>query len=140
MLVEEVVVTPDICVAPGAYGTLQIGALVNEQENTPLSELEVTEAERNNTLNMVDVFSVHEILSTSTPEYFISILQSSSKQNRHSQFLAEAHYNSLPFSTRSMQSSPDSPSTIRNWHILFLQIIHRKPLKRRKQLLTQGLL
>ena len=42
MLVEEVVVTPDICVAPGAYGTLQIGALVNEQENTPLSELEVT--------------------------------------------------------------------------------------------------
>ena len=116
MQIEEVVVRPDICVAPGAYGTLQIGALVNELENTPPSKLEVTEAGRNYTLKFADVFPAHDILSTSTPEYFTGTLQSSSKQNWHSPFLTEAHHNSLPSSACSIQSSFKNPSTIRSWH------------------------
>jgi len=72
-------VRPDVYVAPGAYGTPQIVALVNVQEHTQPSQLEDTEAESNNTLKIVDVFSVHEISSTSTPECVTSTLQSSSK-------------------------------------------------------------
>jgi len=114
--IEEVVMRPDVYVAPGAYGTPQIVALVNVQEHTPPSQLEDTEAESNNTLKIVDVFSVHEISSTSTPEYGTSTLQSSSKRNWHSPSPTEDQSNSLPSSTCSIQSSSKNPSTIRNWH------------------------
>jgi len=78
---KEFVVRSDVYVAPGAYATPQTVDLLNVQEHTPPSQLEDTEAESSNTLKVVDVFSVHEILATSTPEYVTSTLQSSSKRN-----------------------------------------------------------
>lgn len=113
---EEVVVKPDVYVAAGAYGTPQIVDLVNVQEHTPHSPLEDTEAESNNTLKIVDVFSVLELPSTSTPEYVTSTLQSSSKRNWHSPSPTEDQSNSLQSSPCSIQSSSKNPSTIRNWH------------------------
>lgn len=114
--IEEVAVRPDVYVAPGAYGTPQIVALVNVQERTPPSQLDDTESDSDNTLKIVDVFSVHEISSTSTPEFVTSTLQSSSTRNWHSSSPTEDQSNSLPSSTCSIQCSSKNPSTTRNWH------------------------
>ena len=137
MQIEEVV-RPDICVAPGTNGIQQIGALVNEQENTPPSVLEVTEAEHDNTLKIVDVFSVHDILSTSTPENDTGTLQSSSKRNWHSPFLAEDQPNSLPSSTCNMQSSSKNPSTIRKWHMPVPANYPQKASKKKEKVVASG--
>jgi len=116
MQIEEVFMRPNVYVAPGAYGTPQIVALVNVQEHTLPSQLEDTEAETNNTLKIVDVFSAHEMPSTSTPEFGTSTLQSFSKWNWHSSSPTEDQSNSLPSLACSIQSSSTNPSTIRNWH------------------------
>jgi uncharacterized C2H2 Zn-finger protein len=113
---EEVVVSPDVYVAPGAYGTPQIADLVNVQEHTPPSQLDDTETESNNTLKIVDVFSVHELSSTSTPKYDTSTLQSSSKRSWHYPSPTEDQSNSLLSSKCSIQSSSKNSPTIRNWH------------------------
>ena len=95
-------------------------------------------AESNNTLYIV-VFSVHEISSTSTPEYVTSTLQSSSKWNCHSPSPTDDQSNSLPPSTSSMQSSSKNPSTIRNWHTPFPANNPHNASKKCKKL-TKGLL
>ena len=113
---EEFFVGSDLYVAPGAYATPQTVDLLNVQEHTPPSQLEDTEAESSNTLKIVDEFSVHEILNTSTPDYATSTLQSSSKQNWHSPSPTEDQSNSLPSLTCRLQSPSKNPSTIRSWH------------------------
>ena len=47
---EKFVVRPNVCVAPGPYATPQTVGLVNLKEHTPPSQIEDTEAERNNTI------------------------------------------------------------------------------------------
>ena len=136
--IEEVVVRPDVYVAPGAYGTPQIVALVNVQEHTPPSQLEDIEAESNNTLKIVDVFSVHEISSTSTPEYGTRTLQSSSNRNWHFPSPTEDESNSLPSSTCSIQSSSKNPSTIRNWHTPVSANNPHKSCKKREKVVDSG--
>jgi len=136
--IEEVVVRPDMYVAPAAYGTPQIVALVNVQKHTPPSQLEDTEAESNNTLKIVDVFSVHEISSTSTPEYATRTLQSSSKRNWHSPSPTEDQSNSLPSSTRSIQSSSKSPSDIKNWHTPVPANNPHKSCKKKEKVVDSG--
>jgi len=113
---EEFFVGSDVYVAPGVYATPQMVDLLSVQEHTPRSQLEDIEADSSNTLKIVDVFSVHEILNTSTPDYATSTLQSSSKRNWHSPSPREDQSNSLPSSTCRLQSPSKNPSTIRSWH------------------------
>jgi hypothetical protein len=113
---EEFVVRSDVYVAPGAYAKPQTVDLLNVQEHTPPSQLEETEAEGTSTLKTVDVFSLQEILNTSTPEYFTGILDSSSQRNWHFLSPPEAQYNSLPSSKCTLQSSFKYPSSVSNWH------------------------
>jgi hypothetical protein len=116
MRTEEFVVRPHVSVAPGAYATPQTVNLVHLQENAPPSQLEDTEAESNNTIRNVDVFSVHEKLSTLTPVYVTGTLEESSKLNWHSPSPTEDQSNPPPHATCGMQSCYKKPSTIRNWH------------------------
>ena len=116
MRTEEFVVRPHVCVAPGACATPRTVDLVNVQENTASSLLEEREAESINTIKNVDVFSVHEKLSTSTPEYVTGTLHGSSKLNWHSPTPTEDQSNPPPQTTCGMQSSSKISSTIRNWH------------------------
>jgi len=113
---EEFVVWPDVLVAPGAYATPQNVDLFNVQEYSPFSQLEDTEAESSNTLKIVDVFSVHEMINTSTPECVSTSLQSSSNRSWHSPCPTEEKTNSHPSSTCVLQSSSKKPLTVRNWH------------------------
>ena len=69
------------------------------QEHTPPSQLEDREAECISTLKIVDVFSLHEILNTSTPEYITGTLDSSSQRNWHSLSSPEDQDNLFPSST-----------------------------------------
>ena len=69
------------------------------QEHTQPSQLEDTEAESIGTLKIVYVFSLHEILNTSTPEYVTSTLDGSSQRNWHSLSSPEDQDNSFPSST-----------------------------------------
>jgi len=116
MRTEGFVVRPHVCVAPGAYSPPQTVDLVNLQKNTPSSQLEDTEAESNNTMRNFDVFSIHEKLSTSTPENVTGTLQESSNLNWHSPSPTEDQSNPPPYATCGMQSSSKKPLTIRKWH------------------------
>jgi len=116
MRTEEFVVRPQVFVAPGAYATPQSVNLVHVQENAPPSQLEDTESESNNTIKNVDVLSVHEKLSTLTPECVTGTLEVSSKLNWHSPSPTEDQSNPPSHATCGMQSSSKEPSTIRNWH------------------------
>jgi len=84
------------------------------------------------------MFSVHEILSTSTTEYVTNTLQSSSKQNWHSPSPTEDQYNSLPPSACSMQSSSKNPSTIRNWYAPVPANYPQKASKKKEKVVDSG--
>lgn len=119
---EEVDMRDNIYIGPDLYETPQIVALVDLQKHAGPSQSEEIDSVCNNTLKIVDVFSAHEISSTSMPaEYVTDTLYSSNTSNWHSPSPAENQSNSLSSSACSMQSPSKNPSNIRNWHTLSSQ-------------------
>jgi hypothetical protein len=108
---EEVAMRDDIYIGPDLYETPHIVALDVQKHATPSQSM------CNNTLKIVDVFSVQEISSTSTlAEYVKDELYSSNTSNWHSPSPTKNQSNSLPSSACSMQSSSKNSSNVRNWH------------------------
>lgn len=119
---EEVAMRDDVYIGPDLYETPQIVALVDVQNHAGPSQSEDIDSACNNTLKIVDVFSVHEISSTSMPaEYVTDTLYSSNTSNWHSASPAENQSNSLSSSTCSVQSASKNLSDIRNWHTVSSQ-------------------
>ncbi|PNF14109.1 hypothetical protein B7P43_G01059 [Cryptotermes secundus] len=119
--VDEVAMGDDVYIGPDLYETPEIVALVDVQKHAGPSQSEDIDSVCN-TLKIVDVFSTHDISSTSMPaEYVIDTLYSSDTSNWHSPSCAENQSNSLSSSACSMQSPSKNPSDIRNWHTVSSQ-------------------
>jgi hypothetical protein len=122
MHMEEVAVKGEIYIGPDLYGTSQIGAGVDVQKPAAPSPSEDIDSVCNDTLKIVDVFSVQEMSSTPAPaEYVTDTLHSSSTSSWLSPSPAEIQSNSLSSSACSIETSSKSPSSIRNWHIPYSQ-------------------
>lgn len=115
--VDESYSNTSVYIGPDIYEMPQIVALVDVQQHVTPSQSGGTDSVCNNTLKIVDVFSVQEIPSTSTPAPFVTnTLHSSSTSNWHSPSPLENQSNSLLSLTCGMQSSSKNPSNTRNWH------------------------
>jgi hypothetical protein len=114
--VDESYSNTSVYIGPDIYETPQIVALVNVQQHVTPSQSGGLDSLCNNPLKIVDVFSVQEIPSTSTPAPFVTnTLHTSSTSNWHSPSPLESQSTSLLSLTCSMQSSNSSSNT-RNWH------------------------
>jgi uncharacterized C2H2 Zn-finger protein len=117
MHVDEGAMKAEIYIGPDLYETSQIGAGVDVQKHAAPSPSENVDSVCNDTLKIVDVFSVQEISSTpATAGYVTDTLYSSSTSSWLSPSTAEIQSNSLSSSACTINSSAKSPSSINNWH------------------------
>jgi hypothetical protein len=110
---DEVPLRDNIYVGPELYETSETGAGVDVQEHVAPVQSEDIDSVCNDTLKIVDVFSVQEVSDTSAPaEYVTDNLYSSNISNWVSPPSTKIQSDSLSSSACSMQSS----SNIRTWH------------------------
>lgn len=115
--VQEVAARNGVYMGPYLYEPPQTVVLVDTQQHSTPSQSQDIDSVCNNTLKIVDVFSVQEIPRTSTPASFVtSTLHSSNMSNWHSPSPMENQSNSVLSSTCNTQSSSRNPSDTVNWH------------------------